>query len=159
MSRRVLQGTQFNIQHHGPWYHGGPRADFDQVGAPARFNMPGYLHGYTYATTSKTEAEKYAWDSYDSYIEKHPEHEGLPEVKPTVYELAPSRSWEPDPHGGSGGWYDGFSRQDTKDYLQQGGADPYAEDGVKVGFPNPVKIRDRHEVDTDSAPPPRQRRW
>lgn len=145
MSPRAL-GPQFNIQHHGPWYHGGPRADFETLGAPARFSMGGYLHGHTYATTSREEAERYAEDSYQAYIARNPEHEGLPEVKPTVYELAPSRSWEPDPHGGPMGYYDGPSREETKEMLRSGVFHEGGGDGVKVGFPNPVKIKDRHEV-------------
>ena len=149
----MIRGRQFNIQHF-TWYHGGPRADFDTLGAGARLNMPEYLHGHTYATTSRAEAERYAVESYEAHIKKHPEDEGLPEVKPTVYELHPGRSWEPDPHGGSGGWLDGLSREETKEQLREA-YDLDAWDGIKVGFPNPVRIRDRHEVDPEDMDPPR----
>ena len=44
------------------------------------------------------------------------------------------------------GWYDGHSREETKDMLRYGDFSE-GSSGIKVGFPGPVRIRDRHEVD------------
>jgi hypothetical protein len=139
MSRRAL-GPQFDIRHQGPWYHGAARSDYEQLEGSARFNMPGYLHGHTYATQDISRAEDYARSSHRDLLKEHPELEGEKGVEPTVYEVAPSRSWEPDPHGGMSGWNDGMGRREAMDYMREGGTHD-------VGFPNPVKIAARHPVE------------